>query len=122
MSDRIQSFAPIVDNESEILILGSVPGVRSLEMKEYYAHPQNVFWKIIFQLFNQELTTDYHKKIELLKTNHIALWDVIESCERKGSIDSSIKNEAENDILQLLKSYPTIKMIFCNGQKSYKNW
>jgi len=48
MSDRIQSFAPIVDNESEILILGSVPGVRSLEMKEYYAHPQNVFWKIIF--------------------------------------------------------------------------
>lgn len=121
MSARIQSFAPIVDNESQILILGSVPGVKSLEMKEYYAHPQNAFWKIIFYLFNQKPTTDYHQKIELLKTRHIALWDVIESCERKGSIDSTIKNEAENDIQQLLKSYPNIKIIFCNGQKSYKN-
>lgn len=121
MSDRIQSFAPFVDNESQILILGSVPGAKSLAMKEYYAHPQNAFWKIIFHLFNQKFTTDYHKKIELLKTHHIALWDVIESCERKGSIDSTIKNESENDIRQLLKSYPNIKVIFCNGQKSYKN-
>lgn len=121
MSDRIQSFAPIVDKASRILILGSVPGVKSLEMQEYYAHPQNAFWKIIYRLFNQEFTTDYHEKINFLKSNHIALWDAIESCERKGSIDSTIKNEAENDILQLLSDYPNIKAIFCNGQKSYKN-
>lgn len=121
MLNRINSFPPIVDNESEILILGSIPGAKSLEMDEYYAHPQNAFWKIISLLFNEELTKDYDVKKSILKKHHIALWDTIESCERKGSIDSTIKNESENDIINLLKSYPNIKIIFCNGQKSYKN-
>lgn len=120
-SNRISSFAPVISEDAQILILGSVPGVKSLEMQQYYAHPQNLFWKIIFQLFNEKFTTDYDEKIKILKRNKIALWDVIDTCERKGSLDSEIRNEEANDIHQLLKNYPNIKAIFCNGQKSFKN-
>lgn len=119
--NRISSFAPIVSEDSKILILGSVPGAKSLEMQEYYAHPQNQFWKIIFHLFNENLPSDYVEKLEFLKRKNIALWDVIDTCERKGSLDSEIRNEEANDIQQLLQNYPSIKAIFCNGQKSFKN-
>ena len=119
--NRISSFPPIVSEDSEILILGSVPGIKSLEMQEYYAHPQNKFWRILFELFQEDFTADYAEKIELLKKNKIAVWDVIDSCERKGSLDTEIKNEAHHDILQLLQDFPSIKVIFCNGQKSFKS-
>jgi hypoxanthine-DNA glycosylase len=112
MQKRISSFPPIIDNNSKIIILGSIPGVKSLEKQQYYGHPQNKFWKIIFELFNEEFTEDYAERINILKKHHIALWDVIDSCERKGSLDSEIKNEEANQI---------IKAIFCNGGKSYKN-
>lgn len=120
-SDRISSFPPIIDAQSEILILGSVPGVRSLEKQQYYAHPQNAFWKIIFELFDELPTGDYTARIRILKRHHIALWDVIDTCERKGSLDSEIRNEEANRIGELLENYPGIKAIFCNGGKSYKN-
>ena len=118
---KISSFPPIIDKESKILILGSIPGVKSLEMQQYYAHPQNKFWKIIFELFNEKFTTDYKERIEILEKHHIALWDVIDTCERKGSLDSEIKNEEANKIEELLQNFPNIKAIFCNGQKSHKN-
>lgn len=118
--NRISSFPPIVSEDSKILILGSVPGIKSLEMQEYYAHPQNKFWRILFALFQEDFTADYAEKMELLKKNKIAVWDVIDSCERKGSLDTEIKNEAHHDILQLLQDFPSIKVIFCNGQKSFK--
>jgi hypoxanthine-DNA glycosylase len=121
MSNRISSFPPIISNDSKILILGSVPGVKSLEMQEYYAHPQNKFWKIIFELFKENFSENYLDKIKILKKNKIAVWDVIDSCERIGSLDTKIKNEENNDVLQLLKKYSNIKTIFCNGGKSYKN-
>lgn len=119
--NRISSFPPIVSKDSKLLILGSVPGIKSLEMQEYYAHPQNKFWRILFELFQEDFTADYAEKIELLKKNKIAVWDVIDSCERKGSLDTEIKNEAHHDILQLLQDFPSIKVIFCNGQKSFKS-
>ncbi|MCY0976700.1 DNA-deoxyinosine glycosylase [Chryseobacterium wangxinyae] len=121
MQNRISSFPPIIDSGSKILILGSIPGVKSLEKQQYYAHPQNKFWKIIFELFNEEFKEDYSERIAVLKKNHIALWDVIDSCERKGSLDSEIKNEEANQIGNLLEQYPNIKAIFCNGGKSYKD-
>lgn len=121
MQNRISSFPPLIDDLSEILILGSIPGVKSLEKQQYYAHPQNKFWKIIFELLHEEFTDDYAKKLEILKKYHIALWDVIDSCERKGSLDSEIKNEEANQIAELLEEYPNVKAIFCNGGKSYKN-
>lgn len=98
-----------------------MPGAKSLEMQQYYAFPQNQFWRIIFHLFDAEFSNDYETRIDLIKTNRIALWDVIESCERKGSSDTEIKAEIDNDISQLIEDHPNIKMIFCNGQKSYKN-
>lgn len=119
--NRISSFPPIVDKSSKILILGSVPGVKSLQMQQYYAHPQNNFWKLMFHLVDTEFSSDYHTRLQLLKKHRIALWDVIESCERKGSKDTDIKSEIDNDIQELINSYPNIKIIFCNGQKSYKN-
>lgn len=121
MENRISSFPPFIDNQSKILILGSIPGVKSLEKQQYYGHPQNKFWKIIFELFNEEFTEDYPQRIQILKKNHIAIWDVINSCERKGSLDSEIKNEEANQIEVLLENYPNIQAIFCNGGKSYKN-
>ncbi len=118
---KISSFPPIIDKESKILILGSIPGVKSLEMQQYYAHPQNKFWKIIFELFTEKFTTDYDERIKILEKYHVALWDVIDNCERKGSLDSEIRNEEANKIGELLHSYPNIKAIFCNGQKYHKN-
>lgn len=118
---RISSFPPIISEGAEILILGSVPGIKSLEMQEYYAHPQNKFWKILFELFEEDFTIDYIEKQKFLQRNRIALWDVIDSCEREGSLDTKIKNEIHNDIEQILADYPNIKAIFCNGKKSFKN-
>ncbi len=121
MLNRISSFPPIIDHQSEILILGSVPGIKSLEKQQYYGHPQNKFWKIIFEMFGEEFTENYAERIGVLKKHHIALWDVIDSCERKGSLDSEIKNEEANQVPELLEQYPNIRAIFCNGGKSHKN-
>ena len=118
---KISSFPPIANKDSKILILGSIPGIRSLEMQQYYAHPQNKFWKIICEIFNEDFTTDYAERIKILEKHHIALWDVIDTCERKGSLDSEIRNEEANKIEELLQNFPNIKAIFCNGQKSHKN-
>ena len=118
---KISSFPPIIKKDSKILILGSIPGVKSLEMQQYYAHPQNKFWKIIFELFNEKFTKDYDERIKILEKHHIALWDVIDTCERIGSLDSEIRNEEANKIEELLQNFPNIKAIFCNGQKSHKN-
>lgn len=121
MQKRISSFPPIISEGSKILILGSVPGVKSLEMQQYYAHPQNQFWKIIFKLFEEDFTADYQKRTEIIRKNNIALWDVIDSCEREGSLDTKIRNEEHNDIMKILREHLTIKAVFCNGQKSFKN-
>lgn len=120
MQNRISSFRPIISETSKVLILGSVPGIKSLEMQEYYAHPQNKFWKILFELLGEDFTTNYSDKVSFLNKNHVAVWDVIDSCERKGSLDTEIKNENHHNILQLLEDFPSIKAIFCNGQKSFK--
>ena len=121
MTQRISSFSPIVSETSKILILGSVPGVKSLEKQQYYAHPQNQFWKIMFTLLDEDFKSDYKEKIATLEANGIALWDVIDTCERQGSLDTRIRNEEHNDIVKLLHDFPNVKAIFCNGQKAHKN-
>lgn len=120
MESRIYSFAPVLSSASQILILGSIPGAKSLAMNQYYAHPQNQFWKIIFELLAVPYTTDYPQRIAVLQQHGIALWDVIESCERKGSLDATIKNEAVHNLHEVLARAPHIKSIYCNGQKSYQ--
>ena len=113
-----KSFAPLVDSECRVLILGSMPGVRSLDMQEYYAHPQNRFWKLLALLLGEPLPTTYAAKCALLLNHHIALWDTLGFCERVGSLDSDIKNEQPNAICELLEENPNIKAVFCNGGKA----
>lgn len=112
---------PSVDKNSEILILGSMPGVKSLEEQQYYAHPQNRFWKVMGAIcYSPDLhNKSYREKLAVLLENHIALWDTIKSCKREGSLDSEISQETPNDIASLLKKYPNIRYICLNGNKSY---
>ena len=119
--DNCKSFNASIDNNSKVLILGSMPGVKSLEYQQYYAHPQNRFWKVMEKICNEPNLhkSDYKSKLKTLLKNNIALWDTIKSCNRTGSLDSNIQNETPNDIKSLLKSYPNIKIICLNGNKSY---
>lgn len=115
---QCQSFAPLAGAGSKILILGSMPGVKSLQEQEYYAHPQNRFWKLLALLLNEPTPQDYAAKKALLARHGVALWDTLGLCEREGSLDSDIKNEIPNDVLGLLAQYPSIRAIFCNGGKA----
>ncbi len=119
--NNCKSFKPSIDINSKILILGSMPGVKSLDAQQYYAHPQNRFWKVMGVICNEPKLPkfDYDLKLKTLLKNNIALWDTIKSCKRKGSLDSDIQNETPNDIKGLLKKFPNIKTICLNGNKSY---
>ncbi len=115
-----ESLPPLIDENSEILILGTMPGEESLQKGEYYASSRNSFWKIIACLFHgNKGFNDYKEKEECLKEHHIALWDVLSSCEREGSSDANITNEDLNDIENLLKQYPNIHLIVCNGKEAF---
>ncbi len=118
---KCKSFLPSIDENSKVLILGSMPGVKSLEMQQYYAHPQNRFWKVMGLLCNCKnlYNFEYSEKLNILLKNNIALWDVIKSCERVGSLDSNIEKEIPNKISALLKKYKNIEIICLNGNKSY---
>ena len=117
--DKINSLSPIITKNSKVLILGSIPGAKSLEKQEYYGNSRNAFWRIIYSLYDKELEENYNEKISFLKSKDIALWDVIENCSREGSLDSNIKNENPNDFERLFKKYPNIKYVFFNGGKAY---
>jgi len=112
---RIRSFEPVIDENSRVLILGSMPGNESLRLRQYYAHPRNLFWHLIYNIFGCEPQDDYDLRISFLKEKGIALWDVYKSCTRNGSLDNNIRNEELNDVAGLLDSHPNIKVVFCNG-------
>ncbi len=117
-SNRSHSFLPLIYEDAEILILGSLPGKKSIELKEYYGHPRNRIWKILSTITDSDLPTDYDSKKTFLQKNKIGLWDVASSAERKGSLDSNIKREIPNDVDSLLQEFPSIKVIGFNGKKS----
>jgi TDG/mug DNA glycosylase family protein len=108
----IRSFSPYIDKNSKILILGTMPGPEALRRQEYYGFPGNHFWKILFQLFGVDRPLTYPQKKKLLKEKGIALWDVFESCERIGALDSAIRCAKHTDIQGLLKKYPNIRAVF----------
>lgn len=166
MSERIYSFPPVIDDRARVLIAGTAPSVKSLEHGQFYGHPQNFFWRVIYALFGGEspllpaeaaavdtarnvpkdpeevlsiagLSTrhvprgtaqsahytppdpDYDKRLVFLQDNRLALWDVIYSCERAGSLDVNIKEELPNDFPGLLAHYPGITCIAFNGSKAF---
>ena len=109
---------PIIDEQCEVLILGSFPSVKSREISFYYGHPQNRFWKIIGTITQTDYETIEDKKKMLLE-HHIAIWDIIHSCTIIGSSDASIKDVVPNDIKTLIQG-TNIKRIYCNGGTSLK--
>lgn len=116
MKTRVKhEFKPIYNEESKILILGTMPSVKSREVGFYYAHPKNRFWTVLEIIFEEKIED---KEAFLLK-HHIALWDVFASCSIKGSSDASIKNARPNKIPKLLKE-SNIKVIFTTGKTAYK--
>ena len=115
----VHTIDPIYDKDSKVLILGSMPSVKSRELGFYYAHPQNRFWKTLAVVYEEEIGETKADKIKFLKRHHIALFDVLESCDILGSSDSSIKNPVPNDLMPILKN-SNIKTIFTTGQKAYK--
>lgn len=115
---EIVSFAPIEQSDAHILILGTMPGEASLRMNQYYAHPRNVFWKIMFTMFDSPFSDIYTERIELLVHNRIALWDVLQSCKRAGSADSAIKDELPNPLDTFLYTHRHIHTILLNGSSA----
>lgn len=113
------TFGPVYDEKSRILVLGSFPSVKSREIQFYYGHPQNRFWKVIAAVSREDVPKTIEEKRAFLLRNHIALWDVIESCDIIGSADSSIKNVVPNDMEVILQKAP-IRAIFANGDKAYR--
>ncbi len=116
-----QSFAPIVNDNTRILILGSLPGDASLKQQQYYAHPQNRFWHLLSLIIDTNLVDmPYPERLQTLLENHIGLWDVVAQANRRGSLDSQIRERADNDLLSLIKSLPELRTIAFNGATAYK--
>lgn len=113
-----ESFEPISNPESKILILGSLPGDKSLALAEYYGHPRNRFWKVIAQITKSDLPSTYTEKKALLLKNKMALWDVAHSANRKGSLDTAIENVVPNDLDTFITNHKKLKVIGFNGLKS----
>ena len=119
---NVQSFAPVIGTDPRIVILGSMPGVASLEAVQYYAHPRNAFWPIMGALFGFDHEVDYETRINEIRKLPIILWDSLQSCHRPGSLDSNIDMETAqaNDFPGLLRDHPRIRAIYFNGATSEK--
>lgn len=115
----VHTFEPIYDDNSEILILGSFPSVKSRENNFYYGHPQNRFWKVMASVLECSVPATIDEKRKMLLDNHVAIWDVIASCSIQGSSDMSIKDVVVNDFSKILDT-SKVKHIFVNGAKAYE--
>lgn len=113
----VHSFEPVYDKDSEILILGTLPSVKSRENNFYYGHKQNRFWKVLATLLKEPVPETIEEKKAMLLAHRIALWDVIQSCDIKGSSDSSIKNVQPTDIGMILEK-TNMTQIYANGNKA----
>lgn len=112
-------FPPLYDSNSRILILGSFPSIKSREGQFFYHHPQNRFWRVLAAVLDVPIPNTIAEKSAMLHEHHIALWDVIASCEIIGSSDSSIRNVIPNDLTPILDG-SNIQAVFCNGTASYQ--
>jgi double-stranded uracil-DNA glycosylase len=117
---RVHSFAPIEDEHAEVLILGSMPGHASLAAGEYYAHARNAFWPIMCELLQFDAGSAYQLRVRALKSSRIALWDVLQSCTREGSLDARIEADTQiaNDFRTFLDAHKRIARVFFNGAKA----
>lgn len=117
---RVFSFPPIADAAAERLILGSMPGAASLAAGRYYAHPHNAFWPILAELIGFAPEADYATRVAALLAARIALWDVLQSCTREGSLDAQIARASEvpNDFADFFATHPKVTRVYFNGSKA----
>lgn len=116
----VRSFPPVIDERSVLLVLGSMPGAASLAAHQYYGNPRNHLWPILYALFEDRTPEDdYEARLAFALRHRVALWDAIAACEREGSLDANIKDTVPNDIPGLLRQYPQVRTIVCNGSKSF---
>jgi len=113
-------FDAFVPDGAAVLILGSFPSIKSFEDNFYYAHPQNQFWKILAAVYDEAAPKSIEEKTTFLQKHKIALWDMVQSCERENSLDSNLKNIKVNDIEGFLKEHSTIKKVCFTGKTSQK--
>jgi hypoxanthine-DNA glycosylase len=126
-SRYIKSFSPIISAESRILILGSIPGEASLCAHEYYAHPRNAFWYILYAVWPEDTDVafggslpPYKDRLSFLLSRELALWDVIAACTRAGSLDSAVRSEKIQSFDSFFNAYPNIGKVLFNGRKAYE--
>lgn len=118
----INGFAPIVSKSARVLILGSMPSTTSLAKQQYYGHPKNAFWQVMGALVGARPELDYQQRKQILIDHHIAVWDVLQSCIRPGSLDSNIDMDSieVNDFVDFFSEYRSIKRVFFNGGAAEK--
>lgn len=116
---QCEGFEAIVGDQPEILILGTMPSVKSIEEAFYYAHPRNGFWPILADYFQLPIDTIAQKRA-LIEQSRLALWDVLQACERSGSLDSAIRQPIANDFSALFEAYPTLRWVLLNGKTAEK--
>jgi TDG/mug DNA glycosylase family protein len=121
---RVHSFPPVSDSASRLLVLGSMPGKASLRAQQYYAHPQNAFWKIIAALLEIDAAAPYEARLAALRARGIALWDVMKSCTRESSLDSDVVEASivPNAFPSFLRAHPRIRTVCFNGTKAEQSF
>ena len=118
---RKESFPPVVDLSTRVLILGSLPGDASLAAGRYYAHPQNQFWQLLSPVVGVDLPAlNYDGRLAALRTAGVGLWDVVASATRKGSSDAAIRDATANDVAALIATLPTLRLVAFNGGTAAK--
>jgi len=121
MSSRKASFEPVADHRTRVLVLGSLPGAKSLEVRQYYANPTNQFWRLMGAVIGTDLAIlDYAGRVERLLEARIGLWDVIADAERSGSLDANIRNHRPNQFVALADALPALRGLAFNGDKPAK--
>ncbi|MEN3159002.1 DNA-deoxyinosine glycosylase [Alkalimonas sp. NCh-2] len=115
---QLTGLAPVSRPDARVLLLGSMPGAVSLAQQQYYGHPRNHFWSIMAELFGFEVALSYPERLQALLNNQVALWDVLQHCERQGSLDSAIRHESPNDFAGFFQQHRQLQLIAFNGKKA----
>ena len=121
-SEQITGFPPIVYKNARVLILGSMPSASSLNKQQYYGHPRNTFWLIMQEILTLDKGIDYQQRKQMLKQKGVAVWDVLKSCSREGSLDADIEwaSIQINNFISFFLAYPLIENVFFNGGMAEK--